>query len=408
MHHLTPHWAIVVLVFGMLCGCPASAQFIDHFHGAIRLDPSGVNGWTFRTGDGTAVMDFSSAEGRGSIRVDATRDRRGIWWALIRRPVSEKMDLSLLRKPRVALRVEAQIRVSDAPRRVNLHLNTQRTTDFHSHLTEFDIPDTLNWRTISMTTSNFDAVPGDSVYGQLALMDWGLDRYRVDLDYFRVDVVDVDSAGPDKGDPMPYHPPPPDPMSFASHIPVAHDAMIDAGYPDMGFNNWSAGDATGRTRLLTVCGTQYAILRWDFGSLAGRKVASSGLLELATYALERSQDSAKDFGMVRVSEIIGGDPGWRQDDVTFNSLCRGREVNEIINSQMIIDVEVVERQGGRNLITISKPVLQRMLDGKTLGIAVRTPGAVHASFYAMENQAGEYAAKLHLTIVGGGTEETIR
>ena len=81
-------------------------------------------------------------DGYASILVDATTDRRGIWWALIKRNVSDHMDLQLLGRPDTELRIEARIRVSHAPRRVNLHLNTQRTTDFHSHLMEFDIPDT--------------------------------------------------------------------------------------------------------------------------------------------------------------------------------------------------------------------------------------------------------------------------
>jgi len=68
-------------------------------------------------------------------------------------------------------------------RRVNLHLNAQRTTDFHTHLMEFDIPDTVNWHTISFNIHNFDAKPGDRVYGQLAIMDWGLEKYRVDVNY---------------------------------------------------------------------------------------------------------------------------------------------------------------------------------------------------------------------------------
>ena len=53
---------------------------------------------------------------------------------------------------------------------------------------------------------------------------------------------------------------------------------------------------------------------------AGKKVIGSGLLELTTYSLERSPDYIKDFGMVRVTEIIGGDPQWNQDEVTYNTM----------------------------------------------------------------------------------------
>lgn len=191
----------LALVLTSVFASYSSAQFSDNFNGvSMTRDSTGANGWTFYNGDGSAVMDFSlSGKGYASVNVDATKDKRGIWWALIRRRVSENMDLRVLSSPKYALRIETRIRVSDAPKRVNLHLNTQRTSDFHAHLMEFDIPDTLNWHTISMTTHGFKAVPGDSVCGQLALMDWGLEKYRVDLDYFKVDIVNTDSAGPDRG-----------------------------------------------------------------------------------------------------------------------------------------------------------------------------------------------------------------
>ncbi|MGA9364409.1 MAG: hypothetical protein WBW16_08590 [Bacteroidota bacterium] len=392
--------AVALSVIFILITSHSSAQFIDGFDGvSMTRDSRGANGWTFYTGDGSAVMDFFlSGKGYASVTVDATKDKRGIWWALIKRRVSKDIDLSLLSKAKYALRVEARIRVSDAPKRVNLHLNTERTTNFHTHLMEFDIPDTLNWHTISMTTHGFDAVPGDSVYGQLALMDWGLENYRVDLDYFKVDIVNTDSAGPDKGVQVPYHPPIPNPTTFTHHLSVVQDATIDLQYPDTSFNNWSTSDDTGRTILLTVSGTQVAILRWDLSAFAGKKVAGSGLLELTTYSLQRSPEYSRDFGMVRVSEIIGGDPLWNQGSVTFDELCQGQPLRRVINSQMIIDIEVSESRGSTTLATISNPVLQRMIDGKTVGLAIRPLGAVNASFYAMENQGGKLCAKLHFNL----------
>jgi hypothetical protein len=386
------------------------AQFIDNFDGdSLSLDPSGVHGWTFFTGDGSAIMDFAqSGKGYTSISVDATKDKRGIWWALIRRRISEKMNLGLLSQPTHELRIEARIKVSHAPRRVNLHLNTQRTTDFHSHLKEFDIPDTANWHTISMTTHHFDAVPGDSVYGQLALMDWGLEKYRVALDYFRVDIVNPDSAGRDKGVQVPYHPPVAHPGTFVHHIPVAQDGMIDRDYPNINFNNWSSLDETGRITLLTASGAQSVILRWELGAFAGSTVAGSGLLELTTEALQRAPDQVKDFGMVRVTEILGGDPKWDQKEVTYNSLCLGQPLGEVLNEQMIIDVDVAGRRGGTTLATISKPVLQRMIDGRTLGLAIRPLGAVNASFYAKENQEGKLSPKLHFTLTSDSSPPTRR
>ena len=102
--------------------------------------------------------------------------------------------------------------------------------------------------------------------------------------------------------------------------------------------------------------------------------------------------------MIRVVEILGGYPDWNQTDVTFNTFCQRQSLSEVINSQMIIDVKVNKQRGSSNFITISNPVLQRMIDGKTQGIAIRPLGAVNASFYSMENKNGNLGARLHFNV----------
>lgn len=384
---------------------PASTQFRDDFNGPVlKLDPDGVNGWAFVSGEGRAVVDFrqagigQGANGYASILVDATKDRRNVWWAFILHRVSAGLDLALLKKPGYALRIEARVRSSEAPRRINLHLNTQETTDFHSHLMEFDIPDTDNWHVFSMTTKGFAAEPGDTVNGQMALMDWGLGKYRLDVDYFRVDVVKVADAGPDKGEPIPYHPPVADPSGFAHAARAVQAATIDLDNPDVNLGNWYVADAGGKTRVITAGGTRSVILRWDFGAFAGKKVVGPGLLELTTRALERTSDDIPDFGQIRVVEILGGDPRWDKKTVTFNSLCADRPVDLVLNPQMIIDWPVAEGNGAKTYLTIPRPVLQRLIDGKTLGIAIRPQGAINASFYAADEKAGARAPILRLSV----------
>jgi hypothetical protein len=378
----------------MLC-VGASAQFIDDFNDStIAKDPQAIAGWAFFTGDGLATMDFIPGDGYASVVVDASKDKRNIWWALIKRCISADMDLVRLSKPEYEFRIEARIRVSHAPRRVNLHLNTQRTTDFHSHLMEFDIPDTTNWHTISMTTQGFDAQPGDKVFGQMALMDWGLGKYRVDVDYLRVDIVDTAKAGPDKGVAVAYHPPLPDVNTFANVIKVSQDCTLDTQYPEMNFDDWCARDRGVKTNILSVSGTQLVVMRWDLSGFKGKKISGGGLLELTTYLVERLSGEIKDFGQVRVVEILGGDANWNQETVTYNSFCQGQSEDEVLNPQMIIDCEVTEEHGGKTLITISQPVLQRMIEARTLGLAIRPLGAINASFCALENQGGRFSARL--------------
>jgi hypothetical protein len=368
--------AVLALVGG------AEAQFLETFEDReLRIDPSGVEGWSFFSGDGAATVDFrSTGEGYASILVDATRDRRNIWWALIKHRVSETLDLEQLAQPGWELRVEVRIRSSHAPRRVNLHVNTQRTTDFHSHLMEFDIPVAETWHTISMTTRDFPVQPGDAVRAQMALMDWGRGRYRVDVDYFKVDVVEAAKVGPDLGGQVPYHPPIPDAGTFKHAIPATEGAVIDFGHPDVNLGGWAVGDGDANRRVLTVSGTTWVILRWDLDAFAGQSEVDHGLLELTTHSVQRNAEEMKDFGLVRVVEILGGDPAWRRATVTTNNLLRGAEHEAVFNPQMIIDWPVAENPGGKTWFTISRPVLQRLIGGQTLGLAIAPLGSVIASF----------------------------
>lgn len=367
--------------------CSKIVLFEEHFDGTtLSYDPRGLNGWTYFTGDGRAEMTFTATgKGYATISVDATRDKLGIWWALIKRCVSTGGNLELLQKAEYEFRIEARIRVSDAPKRVNLHLNTQRTTDFHTHLMEFDIPDTVHWHTISMTTRNFDARPGDTVYAQLALMDWGFERYRVDIDYFTVSIVNVDSVEPDDGEQVPYHPPVPPVHTFTHHLHACDAATVDTLYTGICFSSWYCTDVTTTQNLIVVGDSKIALLRWDMTPLRGKRVQSAGVLELTTHSVQRLRDSTRDFGLVRVCEILGGDSVWNSGTVTYESWKEDHPFTRLINSQMIIDVSVSEQRGGKTYCVISKPVLQRMIDGKTKGLALRALGLLQATFYGAQS-----------------------
>ncbi len=390
-------WAVLVLGVSAMA-LPVRAQFRDDFEGPLRLDPEGINGWSFMTGEGQATMDMIPGPGYASVIIDATKDKRNVWWALIKRRVSDALDLAKLKDPAFALRVEARIWVSDAPRRVNLHFNTQRTTDFHTHLMEYDIPEANAWYTVSLTTRGFEAGPGDSVNVQMALMDWGLGKYRVDIDYISVDVVKVSEAGPDLGDPVPYHPPVPDPSSFREAGTALEAGTIDLANPEVSFGSWSARDGDRRVDLVTAGGSQIVILKWDLSAYAGKSVEGPGLLEMTTYSLAELGKRLPDFGEARVVEIVGGDPGWKRESVTAASLLRGLSLDEVILPQMIIDWPVAEGKGAKTYFVISKPALKRLVDGKSLGIAIRPLGALSASFFARQEGKGGSTPRLLFNI----------
>jgi hypothetical protein len=389
----------VALAAAAILSAPAAAQFRDDFEGpSLPLDPAGLKGWGFLAGEGRAVMGLVQGDGCATITVDATADVRNVWWAFIKRNVAGPLDLARLREPGWELRIEARVRTSHAPRRINLHLNTQKTTDFHGHLMEYDLAESGTWYTISMTTRGFEAEPGDTVNAQMALMDWGRGRYRLDVDYVRVDVVEAAKSGPDLGPPISYHPPVADPASFAHALAVAADMTVDLAEPGVNLNDWTSADPGGKALVISAGGTRIALLRWDLRGLAGRKADGAGLLELTTRTVELSAKERPDFGLLRVVEILAGDPAWDEKTATWESLSKGMSGEDVLNPQMIIDWPVTSGDGRKTFLTIPAPVLQRLIDGRTSGIALTPLGAIEASFYAREERGGAAAARLRFNV----------
>lgn len=390
------------LLFSLfLLAAPLSsrAQFIDNFDGPK------IDGWFTLSGDGAAKVDLLQQDGFARIAVDATPDQHGVWWTLIKRDITASLDLAKLKDPAYELRVEARVRSSHAPRRVNFMLNTQRTTNYHQHLREYDISDTTDWHVISMTTQDFDAVPGDTVFVQFCVTDFGPDKYNVDVDYYRADIVRRDQAGPDLGEPLIYHPPVPELKTFAQHLVVTHDSVINSDFPDVNFNDWHVEELHGPARVLTVDANQWIVLRWDFSKFRGLKADGAGVLELTTSSLaiggkyieHWGQDFGEEFGKIHVIEILGGDPAWDQETVTYNSLLRGGSYAEVFNTQMVIDLELSDKPGGKAYFTLPRPVMQRLLDGRTKGLLIRPLGALAGTLYASENKAGNGPA-LHFSM----------
>ncbi len=380
----------VFIILFMISECTISAQFYDDFK------EDSIKGWFSMTGDGNAVMQFIQRDDFASILIDATADKYNVYWALIKQDVTKYLDLSLLKDTSYQLRVEARVRVHNAPRRVNFMVNTQRTVNYHIDLMEYDLQDTNTWYTISMTTKRFDAIPGDHVFVQLAATDFGTGRYTVDVDYYRADIINIKQAAPDKGPLVPYHPIMPGVDTYKNHVKATHDCMIHSDFPDVNFNNWMARGKDGNNSILTVHANQWIVMRWDLSDFKNVKPAEAGILELTTsavsaggnYSIVFGEDLGIEFGKVRVIEILGGDTAWNQENVTFQSLTEGQHPEKIFNGQMIFDTEVNERQDGKTYITLSKYVLQRLFDGTTKGLLIKPLGAIDASFYSLESGKG--------------------
>ncbi len=372
------------------------AQFLDDF------DANEIKGWYTMTGDGTAEMDLVQHDGYARLEVDATKDHDNVWWAIAKQDVSSFLDMEKLKDPAYELRVELRVRASHAPRRANIMINTQRTTNFHKQLREYDITDTNEWHTISMTTQDLDAVPGDELNVQVGITDWGYGHHYLDIDYYKADIVRVDTNAPDLGEPLVYHPPTPALETFSNHLDVDQDVLINAEFPTVNFHQWTNAGS----RVLTVSARQWPILRWDLAQFKGEQANGPGLLELTTHSVARGgnynraygEDLGIEFGKIRIIEVFGGETNWDQTTVTYQSFTQDKDIGTLINGQMIFDTELPEENGGKTYVTISRPVMQRLLDGTTQGLILRPLGAIDASLYDSEDPDQAHATVLHFNL----------
>ena len=344
-----------------------------------------LTGWKIITGSGDLTADqtvtLTGRNGIGIFRIDATNDRRNIWWAVMNHEITDHIDRSLLGRSDKAIRIEAKVRLPK-PRRFNMSLNYTGTTDYHADLAEFDIDDS-DWHVVSYTDKEFGAKPTDRVFVQLAVMDAGREVITVELEYIRVTIVDAATAGPDLGNPMPYRPPLKGPENFTHSLIVKEDAIIDSAYPWVNFSKWQDASADSKP-LLSISGSQTSILRWDFSSFAGKKPKGWGLLLLTTHSVHYAPSDLEEFGYVRMVEIKGGDPSWTRDRVTFESLLQGQTIPEVIHPQLVMDTPPEPKQGAKTIIPVSPPVMERLFSGKTKGLAFYSQGAVNASFASSE------------------------
>jgi len=394
------HKLFFILMIAFSGSNKSEAQFVDNFD-----KPDVDKAWQLMTGDGTPTMKFLQRNGYATIYVDGSTDKQNVYWTLIKRNIASYLDMRKIKDPNYEVRVEAKVRIHNPPRRVNFMVNTQRTTNFHRDLMEFDLPDT-NWHIISMTTNQLDAVPGDQLNVQFCVTDFGLRQYEVDIDYYKADVINIKTAGKDKGPAVPYHPSIPSMNSFTNHLKATQDALVNSDFPEVNFNNWKVKDKSGEVKVLTINGNQWAVLRWDLGKFKNATADGAGVFEFTTYSVATGGNYVKayepgygeEFPRVRVIEILGGDPAWQQETVSYNTLMQGKDYHEVFNEQMIFDIEMKEIPVSKNYITISQAVLQRLLNGTTKGLLIRPLGAIDASFYASENSGGAVVPKLHFNV----------
>jgi hypothetical protein len=161
-----------VTLFFTLFAVQATAQYrVDFNHGYNGFEPDNLPGWTTRTGDGNIIFRQKFEEGSAVLNVDARNDQRNIWYAFMHQSISDMIDVEKLALPQYELRMEARVKPSHAPRRINMYLSS---LDAGGYLREFDLDKAGEWHTISMVTGGFEFDPGKPLMSQVSLMDGGI------------------------------------------------------------------------------------------------------------------------------------------------------------------------------------------------------------------------------------------
>lgn len=352
-------------------------------------------GWRTATGDGHVIFKQKTENGKVVLQIDPRNDKRNVWYAFMHQSISESIDIEKLKLPGYELRMEARVKASHAPRRINMYLTS---LDAGGFLREFDLQEKEKWYTISMVTEGFKFDPKLPLMTQVSLMDWGIsDVFELSIDYIKVDLIKTtDTNLPQYGLPLVYRPELKAASFYSVEIPVSANATIDKSFPDEPLYRWIFADKADTVQVIQVDQSKTALLKWELSQYRGKKADGAGQLEITTYSIARRDKSPKDFGEIRFSEINNQPAPWDERSVTQASFLNGVLFHEVVNSQCIIDSSVTSVKGGKTVVTISQSVLQRLIDGKSSGIAIKPLGLISASFYDRTDQ--KFAAKLRFNI----------
>lgn len=373
----------------------AQAQYVADFNDPTTgFSENNIPGWRTITGDGEVIFKQRFDGQSVILQIDPDKDKRNIWYAFLHQDISSFIDKNKALLSKYGLRMEARVKTSHAPRRINMYLSSLNSGGY---LREFDIPVANEWHTISMVTQNATFSPDLPLMAQISLMDWGISSlYTLSIDYIKVDVIEIGHHLSQYGNPLEYRPPLKESSFYEEELIVSDDATIDASFPDENLSHWSVIDNMDTIPLLQVDQTKKTLLKWDFSRYRGKKIDGAGQLEIYTFSLSKNSNSPKDFGEIRFCEILHQPLPWSNEKITFGSFLNGMNLNEVINSQTIIDSKINPIKGSKTVVTISQPVLQRLFDGKSFGIALGPLGLITTYFF--DRSSKSYAARLRFNI----------
>jgi len=373
------------IIINILLSLPATAQYrVDFNQGYKGFEPNNLPGWTTMKGDGDVIFRQKYEDGSAVLNVDARKDKRNIWYAFMHQDVADVIDIRKLSLPDYELRMEARVKPSHGPRRVNMYLSTRGEGGY---LREFDLEEANEWHTISMVTSGYNFDPEKPLMAQVSLMDWGVsDIFELHVDYIQVDLININDEQVQHGLPLEYRPKLEKASTYKEEV-TARSKLIDRAFADEILKPWMVIEDNQPVSAIQVDQSKIILLHWNLEDFQGKIVNGAGQLELSTLAVFRRQNSPKDFGMVRFSEIRNTNTQWQNAELTYNYFIANQKLSERIVSQCIIDTEVDSVKGGKTIVTISQPVMQRLIDGKSEGIAIMPLGLISAAFYDETNAA---------------------
>jgi hypothetical protein len=103
---------------------------------------------------------------------------------------------------------------------------------------------------------------------------------------------------------------------------------------------------------------------------------------------------------LRLVEVLALPPDWTGGPLRYADLLDGRPAEAVINEQPVIDA-LPSAPGTPTLLPVSPPVLDRLLSGRSHGLALLSHGGVMTSF----RLNGSGAPRLHFDLTDAATAD---
>lgn len=183
-------------------------------------------------------------------------------------------------------------------------------------------------------------------------------------------------------------------LTTPMRLSATQDALIDSAWPSVNFANWSVSSGE---PVLTLAGTQTALLQWNFQEVADYIITGDGTLEIYTHSTIHLSVSEAMLPVVR-ARAISNTASWAEATVTYTSFVGGGDLDSVLSESSVGEATPTRHRLARTVVSIPEATLLSLQDGSAAGLALEVSGPISLSVFSREAYGGLYAARLTFNV----------